>query len=176
MLSREPLIASGASTVLANLWEVEEVSMSYLLERFLHYLAHPGYRPAAALFRAIRDMRRLKREDVLALFQRYIQSLKDRQVDARVIVSAENMMEKIEDNTEQYPFADPIYWGAMVIVGSGWHLLAGAYVGAPLDGIDRAMKQMQIDELIQKGQHRSALREARELAANCDGFFGPGRC
>ena len=165
------LIAAGASTVLANLWKVEEVSMSYLLERFLHYLAHPGYRPAAALFRAVRDMRRLKREDVLALFERYIKSLENSHVDAGVIISAENLMEKIEDEALEYPFSDPLYWGAAVIVGSGWHLPAGAVVGDPLHGPERVIKQTQIDDLIQREEYRSAMREARELAGSCDGVF-----
>nr|WP_320192365.1 CHAT domain-containing protein [uncultured Desulfobacter sp.] len=165
------LIAAGASTVLANLWKVEEVSMSYLLGRFLHYLAYPGYRPAAALFRAVKDMRRLKREEVLALFERYIKSLENNHVDADVIFSAENLMEKIEDEALEYPFADPIYWGATVIVGSGWHLPAGAVVGGPLVGPELVMKQMRIDDLIHKQEYRSAIREARELAGTCDGIF-----
>jgi len=165
------LIASGAATVLANLWEVEEVSMSYLLERFLHHLAHPGYRPAAALFRAVRDMRRLPREEVLVLFRRHIERLEESRAEDRVIISAENQMEKIEDQELEFPFADPVYWGATVVVGSGWHLPAGAYVGGPLDGVNLTLKQGEIDALIQKGEYRSAQRLARELAGAGDGVF-----
>jgi hypothetical protein len=116
-------------------------------------------------------MRRLDRKEVLSLFDGYLKSLEDQEVDDRVIISAQNLMEKIEDDDNEHPFSDPLYWGATVIVGSGWHLPAGAVVGGPLDGPELVLKQMEADDLVTRQEYRGAMRIARELAGSCDGVF-----
>lgn len=166
------LLSTGAATVVANLWPVEDVSMGYLLERFLEYLSYPGYSPAAALFRVVRKMRRLSRQEVLDLYRQHIEDLKRHGAEDRVILSAENLLEWIEDSELEYPFSDPLFWGATIVVGSGWHLPAGGIVGGGLlRGPELYMKQMKTNELINAGDYRAAMRAARELAAESDGVF-----
>jgi len=165
------LLSTGAAIIVANLWPVEDASMGYLLERFIHYLSHPGYSPSAALFRAVREMRRLGRQEVLDLYRRHVDDLNRRGADDRAIISAENMLEWIEDSELEYPFSDPLFWGATIVVGSGWHLPSGAIVGHPLRAPELLMKQMAIDKLVRAHDYRAAMRAGRELAAESDGVF-----
>jgi CHAT domain-containing protein len=166
------LIAAGAASVFANLWPVEDISAGYLTERFLHYLEHPGYRPAAALFRGVRDLRRkLKNAEALALCRRYIAKLEENGAKPRLIIAATTVAEWVEDSGLEHPFKDPIFWAAAVIVGSGWQLPAGAVVGGPLHGPELVLKQIEADDLVRNGKPRKAMEAAREIAAVSDGVF-----
>ncbi len=165
------LVAAGAATVLANLWPVEDVLMAHLLERFLHHLSHRGYRPSAALFRAVRDIRRMDQRQALELYREQIASLKRSGADDRLIISCENLMEWIEDTDAENPFADPTFWGATVIVGSGWHLPAGASVGSGPVIVDLTIKLSQAVAQFEEGEFQAAARDAREVAGASDGLL-----
>jgi CHAT domain-containing protein/tetratricopeptide (TPR) repeat protein len=164
------LLATGAASVVANLWPVEDVTAGYLMERFLHYLSHPGYRPAAALFRAVRDMRALGRDEALALCRHHAALVVEAGAAPRAILSAENLVEWIEDSDAEHPLAEPMLWGATVVVGSGWALPAGGAVTYdPLGAIDRTFEQVEADRLAGEGAHAEALERAARIAARSDG-------
>lgn len=127
------LISGGASCVLASLWPVEDISMDYITQRFLAYLSHPGYRPSAALFRAIRDVRRLTKSEVVKQCNTMISHLKKASVAEPKLSEQLLMMriyrDRIEESKDLHPFLSPQYWGGMIIVGCGWYAPAGALVG-----------------------------------------------
>ena len=75
------LLGVGASAVVANLWPVVDLTANLLVDRFLVHLAHPGYRPSAALFRAVRDLRRMSRDEALAACRTYYELLRARNAD-----------------------------------------------------------------------------------------------
>ena len=163
------LIGAGASAVVANLWPVEDITSNILLERFLVHLAHPGYRPAAALFRAVRDLRRMSRDEALGYCREYLDRLKKAKATPPVLIGARSLLEWVQDNDDAQPFAHPYFWGATVVVGSGWHLPAGAFVGPSQMMIENLLKQQQADELVEAWKPRQALKLAREIAASADG-------
>jgi CHAT domain-containing protein len=163
------LVAAGASAVLANLWPVEDITSTYLLERFLHHLGHRGYRPAAALFRAVRDLRRLGRDDALAYCRRHFEMMKSSKAPARAIIGARTMLEWVEDSEEERPFAHPYFWGAAVIFGSGWHLPAGAVVAPIPVTMDNVRRQIEADQLLAEGKPTEALELARLVVDSSDG-------
>jgi CHAT domain-containing protein/tetratricopeptide (TPR) repeat protein len=166
------LVAAGASAVLANLWPVEDVTSNYLLERFLFHLGHRGYRPAAALFRAVRDLRRMGREDALAYCRQNMELLKQNKAEPRVIVGARSILEWIEDNDDPRPFGHPFFWGATVIFGSGWHLPAGAVVippNMPDIAIENFLRLEEADALVMQWQPRKALELATHVVQCTDG-------
>jgi CHAT domain-containing protein len=163
------LVAAGASAVLANLWPVEDVTSNILLERFLVHLAHPGYRPAAALYRAVRDLRRMGRAEALELYRRHLEELKQQKAAPRVLVGVRTILEWIEDTDQPRPFAHPFFWGATVIFGSGWHLPAGAAVGPPGLNIENQLRLAEADDLVRLGQPRRALDVAGQVVKTADG-------
>ena len=162
------LVGAGASAVLANLWPVVEITSSFLLERFLVHLGHRGYRPAAALFRAVRDLRHMTRVEALEYSRAYIDRLRKTNAPPRVLVGARSILDWVDDNDDPHPFAHPYFWGATVVVGSGWHLPAGAVVGPPQVTTENLLKQMEADSLVMQ-KPRQALQIAREVAAAADG-------
>ena len=163
------LLAAGSSAVLANMWPVEDVSSTLLLERFLYHLAHRGYRPAAAWFRAVQDLRRMDRDEVLAQCRRYLETLRKSGAPGRVMVGARSILEWVEDSDLERPFAHPYFWGATAVFGSGWHLPAGGVV-APVDvGIENQLRLAEADELVMHWKPRKALELAKQVAASADG-------
>ncbi|MEO6525316.1 MAG: CHAT domain-containing protein [Gemmatimonadaceae bacterium] len=163
------LLSAGASAVLSNLWPVVDVTANVLLDRFLVHLAHPGYRPAAALFRAVRDLRRMPREEALAACRAHYELLRRHKAEPRAIVSARTLMEWVEDTDSPTPFASPYFWGATVIVGSGWHLPAGAEVGNVLRTLENEVELASIASLLSEGKARDALAGATRVARRADG-------
>jgi CHAT domain-containing protein len=163
------LVAAGASAVLGNLWPVEDITSGYLLDRFLVHLGHRGYRPAAALFRAVRDLRRMSRDEALEYCRRHLQLMKESNAPARVLLGARTILEFIEDHDDSRPFAHPFFWGATAIFGSGWHLPAGAVVGPPEIATGNLLKQLEADGLIEQGKPLQALAVAKHVAATADG-------
>jgi len=163
------LVTAGASAVLANLWPVEDITSNILLERFLKHLSHRGYRPAAALFRGVRDLRRMGREEALATCRTYLEDMKQRKAEARVLVGARSMVEWLEGTDAPRPFAHPFFWGAAAIFGSGWHLPTGELVGSPEQGIQNLLRLQQADELVANAQPRQALKLAEQVANTADG-------
>ena len=163
------LVTAGASAVLANMWPVEDITSNILLERFLKHLSHRGYRPAAALFRGVRDVRRMGREEALATCRAHLEAMKQRKAEARVLVAARSMVEWVEGTDAPRPFADPFFWGAAAIFGSGWHLPTGEQVGSPEQVIRTMLRLQEADGLVANGQPRQALKVAEHVANTADG-------
>ena len=124
------LISAGASAVLASLWPLEDVSGGYAVERFVHHLAHPGFSPAAALFRAVLDLRRWPVVRVLDRCRETLSVLLKRGA-SEAVIRLDNIMTKIEDAKLEYPFDHPMYWGGLAVIGAGWRKPAGALIGRP---------------------------------------------
>lgn len=163
------LVSAGASAVLANLWPVEDITSNFLLDRFLFHLGHRGYRPAAALFRAVRDLRCMGRDDALEHCRHYIEVMKKNRAQPRVLVGARTILEWIEDHDDARPFAHPYFWGATAIFGSGWHLPAGGVVGSLEVIIENHLRLIEADKLIEEWKPRQALELARQVADCADG-------
>ncbi|MGH2543871.1 MAG: CHAT domain-containing protein, partial [Ardenticatenaceae bacterium] len=163
------LISAGAASVLASLWPVEDVSAGYIMERFVTYLSYPGYRPAAALFRAVRDARRLEKQaaldycyDLLEDMER--NGLADTQPEQYMMLN--NLVEWIEDTDLEHPFANAQAWGGIVIVGSGWSREAGAMVGPASDAIAAIENRLERDRarsLIAEGHFAEARKVLEKL-------------
>lgn len=169
------LISAGAASVLAGLWPVEDISMGYVVERFITHLSHRGYRPAAALFRAVRDLRLLLKEDAL---QRCYSLLEQMESDGTAESLPEqylllnNLVERIEDSQAEHPFASPQFWGSIVVVGSGWHRPAGAVVGPAEDIphlIEDRLKREEARALMAQGRFREARKLLEEVLPLADG-------
>lgn len=163
------LVAAGASAVLANLWPVEDITAGWLQQRFMHHLGHRGYRPAAALFRAVRDLRRTGRDEALAYCRRHLAWLEQNGAPAQAMLGAETLVEWIEDSELERPFAHPFFWGATAIFGSGWHLPAGAVVGSVTLPLENELRLREADELLAQGHARQAAELAAQVAAVADG-------
>ena len=163
------LLSAGSSAVLANLWPVETLTATYLLERFLAHLGHRGFRPAAALFRAVRDLRRLGRNDALDYCRRALERYKRTQAPASVLVGTRSILQWVEDTDVEHPFAHPFFWGATTVFGSGWHLPAGASVSDPLRLIENVTQLDNADGLLREWKAHEALEIARGVAARTDG-------
>lgn len=163
------LLSAGASAVLANLWPVEDVTSNYLLERFLVHLGHRGYRPAAAWFRAVRDLRRITRDDALAYCQHCLEQQKQNKAPASVLVGTRSMLRWVENSDNPHPFAHPFFWGATAIFGSGWHLPAGASVGSPQVHIQNHLQLANAEQLLKDWKPRQSIELARAVASRSDG-------
>lgn len=163
------LLSAGASAVLANLWPVEDVTSNYLLERFLVHLSYRGYRPAAALFRAVRDLRRVTRDDALAYCRQCLERQRQAKAPASVLIGTRSILQWVEDCEDPHPFAHPFFWGATAIFGSGWHLPAGASVGSPLVLSQNTLQLGNADRLLNELKPRQAIDLARAVAARSDG-------
>jgi CHAT domain-containing protein len=163
------LLSGGASAVLANLWPVEDVTSNYLLERFLAHLGHRGFRPAAALFRAVRDLRRMTRDDAITYCRKCLERQKQAKAPASVLVGTRSILQWVEDCDDLHPFASPFFWGASTIFGSGWHLPAGASVGSASELIDDLLQLSNAEELMRQGRLHQALEHAKTVAVRSDG-------
>jgi CHAT domain-containing protein/tetratricopeptide (TPR) repeat protein len=162
------LVSAGASAVLANLWPVEDITSNYLLERFLFHLGHRGYRPAAALFRAVRELRRMARDAAVEYSRNHLELMTKNKAQPRVLIGTRTILEWIEDNDFEQPFEHPYFWGATVIFGSGWHLPAGAVVGPPHVMIENVLRQAEADGLVMR-KPREALELSKQVANSSDG-------
>ncbi|MFN8669869.1 MAG: CHAT domain-containing protein [Gemmatimonadaceae bacterium] len=164
------LVNAGASAVLANLWPVVDVTANILLDRFLVHLGHRGYRPSAALFRAVRDLRRMTHDEALAACRTHYDRLKAHKAAPEALVGARTLMDWVDDSDSPTPFAHPYFWGATAIFGSGWHLPAGASVGGIDRVLDNEMRLRAAIDAMQAGKVRDALDEATALAQRSDGI------
>jgi hypothetical protein len=165
------LISCGASAVVANLWPVEDVTSNILAEAFLEFLGHRGYRPAAALFRAVRRLRRMTRDEALARCRDHLAVLKAANAPGRALLGARSLLEWIEDEDIEHPFEHPYFWGATVVFGSGWHLPTGAFVGPAMPIIENRLKQDSADALLAESKAAEALAAATDVAGSSDGLL-----
>lgn len=166
------LLSAGAAFVLGSRWPVEDVSMGYLIERFVHHLTHVGLRPAAVLFRAVRDLRRLGRADALArcrvlLAQMADHGTRERMPDAYARLDWFAL--QIEDGAKEQPFSDPLYWGGVTINGSGWNGMAGGVASDVMRVVELTLQLEGARSRVKSGRPAQASRELRQLLVHADG-------
>lgn len=167
------LIAAGAAFVLGSRWPGEDVSMGLLIERFLHHSTNIGLRPAAVLFRAVHDLRRMPRDEVVArcrelLAQMQRDGLPERDPDAYARLDWFAL--QIEEGQKDRPFEAPFYWGGVVVVGSGWSGMAGGAAG----GARIILGLVDIESvrgLLDQGKARQARAVAGPLVGQVDGVL-----
>jgi len=169
------LISSGASAVVANLWPVEDVTSNVLAEVFLKHLGHRGYRPAAAMFRAVRDLRRMTRDEALARCRDHIAVLKAANAPGRALLGARSLLEWIEDEGMEHPFEHPYFWGATVVFGSGWHLPTGASVGPAMNIIENRLEQESATRCSRSRRRPRRSRRQKRLRTRPTGCRAAGR-
>ncbi|HWM85022.1 MAG TPA: CHAT domain-containing protein [Kofleriaceae bacterium] len=157
------LISGGASAVLASMWPVEDVSMSYLVERFVEALAHPGFRPAAALFRAVHHLQRCTLAEAI---ERCSATMRRMEQDGTAETSPaqyrmlDGLRARLAEQGLPFPFASAQYWGGLVIVGSGWHQpVDGMVTHDPTALFEAMMERERAGELLHDGR----AAEARPL-------------
>lgn len=172
------LVASGAASVLASLWPVEDISMGFLVERFLQHLSHKGYRPAAALFRAVRDLRRLTKAQCLKRCEDLLERMEadgTLEQNPQHWVFVDNLAEWIRALDETaHPFASPAFWGGVVTVGSGWGAAAGAVVGSAAQVTELAtflIDEAHARDLLAKGRYAEARETVERYLDITDGDF-----
>jgi len=167
------LISAGAACVLAGLWPLEDISTGYAVEKFLDYLSHRGYRPAAALFRALCKLRQLPKDRAIERCQNLLDKMdEDGTADslADQYLRLNELKERIEDSDAEHPFASPQFWGGIVIVGSGWASPAGAMVSAsPTQPIEDLLKREEAQAMLSRGQFKEARKILEEILPNADG-------
>lgn len=185
------LIAAGAATVIASSWPVVDVPTGFLVERLLHYLAHPGYRPAAALFRALRDLRQWPKADALRYCSRLMRQMeKDGSADRLPLeyLQVDQLRDLVRKMNHPNPFSGPEMWGGFAAYGSGWSAPAGAVVGVKIQQIvqseqdKESIKQLLADKdfdaalaltdktlFVAQGADRARALEWKALAVWADG-------
>jgi hypothetical protein len=170
------LLSAGADFVLAALWPVENISMGYVIERFLIHLAHKGYRPSAALFRAVRDLKQWSKVEAVkrcrAMLDQMVEDGTADRFPERYLL-LDNLSVWIEDGEALYPFASAQFWGSLVIVGSGWHSPAGALVGGPdmiLEIVNATHNRRRARELIVESKYGEARKILDELLNKAEGL------
>ncbi|HKE16750.1 MAG TPA: CHAT domain-containing protein [Kofleriaceae bacterium] len=155
------LVSAGAAAVVASLWPVEDVSMSYLVERFVDALSHPGYRPAAALFRAVHLLQRWPLADAIARCAALMRQMEENGSVERSpaqYLMLDTMRERLAEDGAPYPFASAQYWGGVVVVGSGWHQPADGVVAAdPVEVIEATLERGRALGLEREGKAAEAL-------------------
>lgn len=170
------LVAAGAASVLASLWPVEDISMGYLIERFLTHLSYPGWRPSAALFRAIRDLVRLPQADALARCNDFLRRLEadgKAEEDPEGYILIDNLRHWIKAHGGERPFAHPMFWGGVVITGGGWSAPAGASVGGAAgltQTMDVVMTVAGLGDLLRRGRGREAREQIMKVLPLADGI------
>ena len=154
------LVSAGAGAVLASLWPVEDVSMGYLVERFVEALSHPGYRPAAALFRAVHKLQRCTLaeaiERITGLMRRMEEDGKVESAPAQYLM-LDTLRSRLADEGAPFPFASAQYWGGVVLVGSGWYQPAdGVVTSDPIAVIEATFERTRAREMIRAGDGAAA--------------------
>lgn len=139
--------------------------MGYVVERFVVHLSHPGFRPAAALFRALRDLRLLDKTKALERCSAQIDQMKKDGSATRQPIEylmLHNLKKRIKLSADPTPFASSQWWGGIIVVGSGWARPAGAMVGPVedvMEMIDDEVKKEEAKKLLAAGK----AVEAREI-------------
>jgi hypothetical protein len=154
------LVSAGAGAVLASMWPVEDVSMGYLVERFVAALSHPGYRPAAALYRAVHQLQRCTLAEAI---ERIAGTMRRMEEDGTVETAAaqylmlDTLRSRLADEGAPFPFASAQYWGGVVVVGSGWYQPAdGVVTSDPVAVIEATFERTRARDMIRAGDVAAA--------------------
>lgn len=166
------LLSAGAACVLASLWPVEDIALGYVTERFIIHLGYPGWRPAAALFRAIRDLENLSKQQVVDRCDAVLNQMERDGIDdsiAQSYVLLENLRNMFEESDQANPYASAQLWGGLIIVGSGWGLPAGAVIGGMAPIKVHVLRKLQVEPLIAQGKFQEAIKPLEDLLLNAEG-------
>lgn len=167
------MLTAGAAFVLGSRWPVEDVSMGFLIERFLHHMSQVGLRPAAVLFRAIRDLRRMGRADAIARCRSLLeQMVKDgtREQMPDAYTRLDWLALQLEEAVKERPFEAPVCWGGVVVNGSGWSGLAGGVAGGS-NSVEGLVQIERTRALLAGGKPAEAKRALADLMGYCDGVL-----
>lgn len=166
------LLSAGAACVLASLWPVEDIALGYVTERFIIHLGYPGWRPAAALFRAIRDLENLTKQEVVDRCDAVLNQMECDGIDDRIAQSyvlLENLRNMFEESDQANPYASAQLWGGLIIVGSGWGLPAGIVIGGMAPIQVHALRTLQARPLIAQGKFQEAIKPLEDLLPVAEG-------
>ncbi len=166
------MLSAGAAFVLGSRWPVEDVSMGILIERFLHHMTRVGLRPAAVLFRAIKDLRKVGRAEAVECCRALLdQMAKDgtREQMPDAYAKLDWYALQLESGGKEHPFAAPACWGGVVVTGSGWNGLAGGVAGG-VHAVEGLMQLEQARALLESGQAAEARMQLAGMLGGCDGI------
>jgi len=123
-------ISIGAAAVLGTLWPVEDLSTSFLVERFVWHLMDPGETPSTALGVACLDVQKVTRDEAIARCDSILLDVEERGpgfLESETAIRVAQLRKRIQTGPE-YPFASPLFWGAFFVSGCGWQGLGGKAV------------------------------------------------
>lgn len=172
-------VCIGAAAVLGSLWPVEDVSTSFLVERFTYHLLDPGETPATALGEACKDIRQISREEALDHCDEILCEMEER--GAHLSTGGEayrrlvNLRERIKSGPER-PFESPLLWGGFFITGCGWRSGGGKVVVTRTPQAVAAMsegtaKVIAAKELFRESKYEEAVALLREGIPTLDGLW-----
>jgi CHAT domain-containing protein len=169
------LISAGAACVVASIWPVVDIPVGYLVERLIHYLGHPGYRPSAALFRALRDLRIWKQADILSYCTDLLSQMEaDGSADRlpEQYMQLDNFYDFIDSIDHEHPLSGPEMWGGVAVYGSGWSSQAGAFVGGAdrtLEIVEMELQRQNVKTLMDRGDNEQAMALVNDLLLQAEG-------
>ena len=172
-------VCIGAAAVLGSLWPVEDVSTSFLVERFTYHLLDPGETPPTALGEACKDVRRISREEALDRCDEILWEMEERGAPLKDNGEAyrrlASMRQRIASGPER-PFESPLVWGGFFITGCGWRSGGGKVVvtRSPYAGvamIEGTAKVRAATELFRQGKYEEVVTLLREAIATLDGLW-----
>jgi CHAT domain-containing protein len=135
-------ISIGASSVLASLWPVEDVSTSYLVERFVYHIMDPGETAATALHEAVKDIQKLTRDEAVDRVDDLLAQIEDEGLHLETrnecYLRLSALRERIAKGPDT-PFSSPLFWGAFFVTGCGWRTVEGKGVIMKNSGSSIAM-------------------------------------
>ncbi len=180
IVSLPPALACvGAAAVLSSLWPVEDVSTSFLVERFVHHLLDPGETPATSLSVACQDVKKTTREAAVDRCDEILDEMADRDAQfgegADAYVRLVSLKRRLSKGPER-PFESPFFWGGFFITGAGWRLVGskGVLARGPEATIEMALaigKVREAAKLFRETKYKDAIRLLREAEGQADGLW-----
>lgn len=168
------LISAGAACVIASSWPLVDVPGGYLVDRLIQHLARPGLRPAAALFRALRDLQTWNKATILAHTAAILKQMDEDGSADRFpgeFIQVDHFYDVIDGSDHDLPLSGPEIWGGTAVYGSGWSAPAGAYVGrAAVIGLAEIILERQtIKAKLHDAEFAEALSRVNKLLHTVEG-------
>lgn len=172
-------ISIGASSVLASLWPVEDVSTSYLVERFVYHLMDPGETAASALHEAVKDIQQLGRDEALDRIDDLLTEIENEGLNLeerkKCYVRLTGLRERVAKGPDK-PFSSPLFWGAFFVTGCGWRTLEGKGVimKNPKSSVAmiEAIAQLQwAQQSFQERDFKDCIERLRTAIPSLDGLW-----
>jgi len=172
-------VCAGAASVISTFWPVEDISASMVVERFVHHLMDPGEIPAAALFTACDEVRKMSRDAILDYCYEILDDMETRGVHLtsgkEAFLRLTAFKQRIEEGQE-YPFRSPIFWGGFFVTGCGWYLIEGKgeITKKPETLIDKAIGIATVKEctkLYHEGKFEECIVRLETATKSLDGLW-----